>query len=82
MVDHPKTSFRFLIGSHSIPIDQLTTEARCLSDYLTKAVGKQIKAEPMIALPGWCVKERIGRGPCTSFNPGIQQRFFLQNRQV
>jgi hypothetical protein len=49
---------------------------------LTKAVGKQIKAEPMLAFVGWFVKDRIGRGPVYVINPRNPQRFFIQNRQV
>ena len=82
VVDHEKNVIRFSGWQYPIPIDKLTTEARCLSDYLTSAVGKEIKAEPMIALPGWYVKERIGRGPVYVFNPRNPQRFFVQSRQV
>lgn len=82
IVDHTKNVIRFPDWTYSIPIDQLTREAKCLSDYLTNAVGKQIKAEPMIALPGWYIKERIGRGPVYVINPKNPQKFFIQNRQV
>ena len=68
-VDNATNVLRFPDRTVQIPIEQLTTEARCLSDFLTKAVGKQIKAEPMLALLGWFVKDRIGRGPVYVFNP-------------
>ena len=82
IVDHTKNIVQFPDRTYPIPTDQLITEAKCLSDVLTQAVGKAIKAEPMIALPGWCVKERIGRGPVYVINPRNPQRFFIQNRQV
>lgn len=82
VVDHTRNVIRFPGWAYPIPNDELTTEARCLSDFLTSAAGKQIKAEPMIALPGWCVKERIGRGPVYVINPRNPQKFFIQNRQV
>ncbi len=82
VVDHEKNVIRFPDWNYPIPIDKLTTEAKCLSDHLTSAVGKPIKAEPMIALPGWCIRERIGRGPVYVFNPRTPQKFFVQNRQV
>ena len=36
----------------------------------------------MLALPGWYIKERIGRGSVYVFNPVKPQKFFLHNRQV
>lgn len=36
----------------------------------------------MLALPGWFVKKRIGRGSVYVFNPHKPQKFFLHNRQV
>ena len=65
-----------------IPVDQLTTEAKWLSDYLTKAVGDRVTAEPMLALPGWFIIERLGRGPVCVVNPVKATRFFVQSRRV
>ena len=81
-VDNEKNVVRFPDGPCNIPISQLTTEAKWLSDYLTKAVGQPVNAEPILALPGWFIKERIGRGPVYVINPCNPKKFFVQNRQV
>ena len=81
-VDHEKNFVQFPDGPCRIPIEQLTTEAKWLSDFLTKAVGQRVAAEPILALPGWFIKERIGRGSVYVINPCNPKKFFVQNRQI
>jgi hypothetical protein len=81
-VDCTRGMIQFPDRTYAIPSDQLTTEARCLSDYLTRAVGQQVAAEPMLALPGWFIRERIGRGSVYIINPRNPKKFFVQDRQV
>lgn len=80
-IDHEKNLMTFPDGAFPIPTEKLQMEARCLSEYLTSAVGEPVDVEAMLALPGWFIKDRIGRGPVFVFNPLKPQRFFLQNRQ-
>jgi hypothetical protein len=46
------------------------------------AVGQSISVEPMLALPGWYITERKGRGSYYVFNPHQPQKFFLHERKV
>jgi hypothetical protein len=57
IVDHTKNIIQFPDWVYPIPNNQLATEAKCLADKLTDAVGKQIEVEPMIAL-AWLVYQR------------------------
>ena len=79
-IDHEKNLMTFPDGAFPIPTEKLQMEARCLSEYLTSAVGETVAVEAMLALPGWFIKDRVGRGPVFVFNPLKPQRFFLQNR--
>ncbi len=81
-VDHDRGIIRFPDREYRIPVQQFETEASCLSKHLTSSVGQSIKVEPMLALPGWCVKERIGRGSVFVINPYKPKKFFVHNRQV
>lgn len=80
-VDYQKNIIHFPDRQYNIPVHQLTAEAKWLSDHLTKAVGQPVVAEPMLALPGWFIKERTGHGVCV-VNPVKANRFFIQSRQV
>ncbi|WP_158261319.1 MULTISPECIES: nuclease-related domain-containing protein [Pirellulaceae] len=82
IVDHDKEVIRFPDWDYKIPVAQLETEAKWLSQFLTSSTGESIAVEPMLALPGWYIKDRIGRGAAFVFNPQSPKRFFVQNRQV
>ncbi len=43
-------------------LDQATRQATWLSQWLTSAVGEQVTAMPVLALPGWFIN-RVQRGP-------------------
>ena len=77
-VDHRSNVIQFPDRQYRIPVDKLTTEANCLSQELTGAVGRKVEVEPMLALPGWCVSERIGHGRVFVFNPVRPVKFFVQ----
>lgn len=43
------------------PLEQASRQASWLSKWLTNAVGSPVRAQPIVALPGWFVR-RTGRG--------------------
>eukprot|EP00456_Euglypha_rotunda_P075018 TRINITY_DN690_c2_g1_i3.p1 TRINITY_DN690_c2_g1~~TRINITY_DN690_c2_g1_i3.p1 ORF type:complete len:245 (-),score=39.95 TRINITY_DN690_c2_g1_i3:214-948(-) len=82
IVDQQSGVVRFPDREYRIPTAQFESEKRWLSTYLTGAVGQQIDVEPILALPGWFVKERIGRGLVFVINPHKPKKFFIRNREV
>ena len=81
-VDHTNSIIQFPDRQYHIQVDKLMTEAKCLSRELTSAIAQEVAVEPMLALPGWFIKKRIGRGPVFVINPVKPQQFFMQpNRQ-
>lgn len=81
-VDHRRN----LICCHDrvwpIDVKQLEAEASWLSQELSSSVGRPLTAESILAVPGWFVKERIGRGSVYVINPRNPQKFFVRDRQV
>ena len=61
---------------------QIEAEAKWLSEHLSGCLGRKVEAQPMMALPGWYIAQRIGYGPLCVFNPIKAQRFFLQDRKA
>ena len=82
VVDHQRNMIHFPDRQVPIRINQLEGEARWLAEYLSKSVGQRLEVEPMLALPGWFAKQRIGRGSVYVFNPRKPSKFFVQNRTV
>ena len=82
VVDYENNEIRFPDFKWRIPNKQLETEARWLSQHLSAAMGETIEAEPILALPGWFIADRIGRGKIFVINPVKPKRFFVQSRQV
>ena len=82
VVDHDQNLLRFPDRNCPIPTSQLETEAKWLSQNLSSAVGEKVVVEPMLALPGWFIKERKGRDSVYVFNPNKPQKFFVRNRSV
>lgn len=82
VVDHENDEIRFPDFKWRIPNKQLETESRWLSQHLSAAMGETIEAEPILALPGWFISQRIGRGMVFVINPVKPKRFFVQSRQV
>lgn len=80
IVDYEKNVLRFPDIEYQIPANQLETESNWLSKHLTSAVGKQIKVEPILAYPGWFIKQRIGRGPVAVINPKNPKAFFTKKQ--
>ncbi len=82
VIDYENDEIRFPDFKWRIPSKQLETEARWLSQHLSAAMGETVEAEPMLALPGWYISNRIGRGKVFVINPVKPKRFFVQSRQV
>lgn len=82
IVDQQSGVVRFPDREYRIPTAQFESEKRWLTQHLTSAVGQQTEVEPILALPGWFVKERIGRGLVYVINPHKPKKFFIRNRQV
>lgn len=81
VVDHREGRLKFVDGVMPIPTAELETEARWLSIKLTSSAGRRVEAEPMLALPGWYIEERIGRGAVYVINPSKPKRFFVQEKR-
>ena len=81
VIDYPTAMLNFPDRDIPLPKDQLESEVRRLSEHLSSATGFPVSAEPMLALPGWFIADRIGRqkgDPCV-FNPAKSAKFFVQN---
>lgn len=81
-VDQQNGVVRFPDRSYHIPLAQFESEKRWLTQFLSSAVGQQVEVEPILALPGWFVKDRIGRGLVYVINPHKPKKFFVRSRQV
>lgn len=81
-VDFTKNVVQFSDRNWRLPLDQLETNARWLSLYLTKSTGNDVKVEPMLALPGYFIKKRVGKGSVFVFNPTQPKKFFVNSRVV
>lgn len=79
IVDHQRNVLRFSDRTEAIDTDQLETEGRWLSKYLTSGVGMQIPVRPVLALPGWFVKQNNGRSSISVINPRNSKWFFLND---
>jgi hypothetical protein len=83
IVDHEQGRLRFPDRSVSIPEKQVETAVNWLRQYLKDAVGFEARVEGMVALPGWFIKDRIGRSHVFVFNPLNPRRFFFHdNRRI
>jgi hypothetical protein len=67
------------IDSKAIP--QARAQAKWLSEFLTKSVGKQITVQAMVALPGWYVKPGPHDGTVLVISPKNADKFFLPRPQ-
>jgi Nuclease-related domain len=63
-------------------LDQASNQAKWLSDFLTKSVGKRIVAEPILALPGWMVERRTSETSVMVMNPKESVKFFINKQSV
>lgn len=81
-VDHARNVIRFPNGEYQIPAEQLASEAKWLSGVLSESTGEEIAVESILTLPGWYIKERVGRGSFFVINPRKPHKFFIQRRQV
>lgn len=60
-VEYDGKTLKFPSWTRQEPIEQARRQANWLSKWLTSAVGCSVRAQPVLALPGWFVK-RTGRG--------------------
>jgi len=63
------------IDSKAIP--QARAQAKWMSEFLTKSVGKQITVQAIVALPGWYVKPGPHDGTVLVISPKNPDNFFL-----
>lgn len=82
VADQQRGVVHFPDRDYRIPTKQFDTERNWLNGYLTSAVGEQVNAESILALPGWFVKDRIGRGSVYVINPYKPKMFFIHARVV
>lgn len=80
IVDHQNNVLRFSDRTEKIDIAQLEAEGRWLSKYLTSSVGMQIPVRPVLALPGWFVKQNNRRGSFSVINPKNSKWFFMNDQ--
>lgn len=71
-------ALRFPDWTETKPAEQARAQARWLSERLTKSTGLEVKARPVIALPGWFV-ENTNRSDVIATNPKACQ-FMLKAR--
>lgn len=80
IVDNENKLLRFPDYEYSIPQKQLETGAAWLSRYLTSSVGIQIPVRPVLALPGWFVKQNNRRVSISVLNPKNSKWFFVNDQ--
>lgn len=68
------------IDNKAIP--QARAQAKWLSEFLTKSVGKQITVQAMVALPGWYVKPGPHDGTVLVISPKNPDNFFLSRPAI
>lgn len=66
-VEYDGTTLHFPGWQETEPIQQALRQAKWLQEWLSKAVGENVLAKPILALPGWYVK-RTGGGGIMVFN--------------
>ena len=82
VVDHDQNVLRFANFEREIPSKQIESQTSWLSEFLSSATGDTVRAEGILALPGYFIAKRIGRGSVYVINPVKPTRFFVQSRQV
>ncbi len=69
-------SIRFPTHVETRVLDQVRTNASCVSKWLTAATGHKVATRPVVALPGWYV-ERKGRSDVLVINPEPGESKFM-----
>lgn len=80
VVDHTTSRIQFPDREIAIPVDQCESQIRWLKGELSASVGEPIDVESILALPGWFIKERKGRGSVFVINPRNPRSFFVRSR--
>ena len=76
-VDYNNKILKFPDRERGLPEDQLEAERRWLSQHLSKCTGQSINVESILALPGWFIDSRIGKGNITVINPINPGKWFV-----
>jgi hypothetical protein len=63
-------------------LNQAVNQAKWLSDFLTKSVGKRIVADPVLSLPGWMVERRTSETLVMVINPKEAVKFIANKQAV
>jgi hypothetical protein len=62
------------------PMQQAKALSAWLSKWMSKAVGSRVMVEPIVALPGWYVERKSGKG-VPVINPKEARRFFAGGKE-
>lgn len=87
IVDHNQNLLCFDSFQREIPVKQIDSQVSWLSKYLSSSTGDPVRVEGILALPGYFVKDRIGKervnkGSHFVLNPVKPRAFFVRSRQV
>lgn len=82
IVDHDQNVLRFANFERELPSAQIESQTTWLSEFLSSATGDTVRAEGILALPGYFIKQRIGRGSVFVINPIKPTCFFVHSRRV
>ena len=61
IVDHNQNLLFFDNFQRDIPVKQIDSQVSWLSKYLSSSTGESVRVEGILALPGYFVKDRIGK---------------------
>ena len=75
-VDHNKDGLRFADQNWKMPVRQMETTQRWLSQHLSEATGLSVNVISVLALPGYFIEKQIGSGKFKVINPVSCKRDF------
>jgi len=75
-VDHPQMGLIFADKKWRMPVDQLQTNQRWLSEHLSNATGLTVSVRSVLALPGYYIENQIGSSEFLVINPVKCKRDF------
>ena len=82
VVDYQSHTLKFTDRSGAIPVNQLQTESKWLSEHLSKSVGTSVSVKPILALPGWYVEGKYNQAFYDVMNPKNQKHYFLNRKEL
>ncbi|QDU74940.1 Nuclease-related domain protein [Bremerella volcania] len=87
-VDSKSNVIHFPNFDFKINLDQVETQVRCLTDFLSESTGDQIQVKPIIVIPGWYVERTFGQQKVRVINPALARQYLctstkkLNNEQI